>query len=187
MKPLKLQILLFLFPSIVLGQLSERFVELHKGLEKVDCETISTTYRNGNPKYCGTTTYYRNNNEEYAFLTGKHTRYYKDGSKNESTYDIYGNAILHEFYNKNGVLTTVHETILLDSDAENLTSLINGETNKIFEVELREYKIYRKTGKRYLYKKGRYRNGKKIGIWTYYNPDGGIKKEITKNVVQHGL
>lgn len=151
-------------------------MELHNGLEKIDCETITTKFKNGKLKYCGTTTYYKYKNLSYAFLTGKHIRYYPDGSKNESIYDIYGNAILHQFYNKKGALVTAHQTILLDSDAENLTSLLNGEAKKTFIVELKEYKVSRKIGKSYLFKKGRYQNGKKVGVWTYYNPDGGIKK-----------
>ncbi len=186
---IKILLLLIILPILSFGQIPKRYIDLHKGLEKIDCKTTKTNYKNGKPKYCGTTTYYKYENKEYAFLTGQHIGYYKDGCKNVSTYDIYGNVLLHEFYDKNGVLTTEHETILLDSSAKDLKQLLEDKVESTFIQELREYKISKNTGKRYLFKKGRYTNGKKSGVWTYYFPDGSIKKEIVKNknVVQQNL
>lgn len=49
--------------------------------------SIETTFRNEKPKYVGTTTYYKCQDKELSFLTGKHIKYYKNGSRTEGIYD----------------------------------------------------------------------------------------------------
>ncbi|OIQ30917.1 MAG: hypothetical protein BM564_01510 [Bacteroidetes bacterium MedPE-SWsnd-G2] len=168
-------------PVLGIGQFSERYLELYKTVEKIDSTKISTTFKNGNPKTIGTITDFKYNDQFYSLPTGKYITHFRNGDKQVLQYDSYGNDLIHKYYNKNGLLITEYQYIHTDSNAKHLDELFNGDSDYTVILELRHYKISKIDGTNYLYKKGRFKNGKKIGTWTYYLPDGTIKKEIIKS------
>ena len=149
-------------------------------LTPIDSSRIEKKFGNGKPKYVGTTTYYKYQDKEYSFLTGKHIKYYKNGSRTVGIYDSWGTVLKNKYFDKNGNLISDSETLLLDTTAKDLNEFDDSNKHITFVLETKEYKYDSGLSKWYLYREGQHTNGKKSGTWKYYLPNRELKKQIEK-------
>lgn len=145
-------------------------------LKLVDSSKIETYFKNGYPKYSGTTKYYKHENEEYAFLTGKHIRYYKDGARTEGIYDSWGSILENKYFDKKGNLTSELKTLTLDTNAKSVQEFDLSDKHITFVIKIENYKYSTELNKWFLYLEKEYTNGNKSGTWKYYFPNGELKK-----------
>ncbi|TWO30407.1 hypothetical protein E1J38_014820 [Seonamhaeicola sediminis] len=169
--------ILVLVPLFSFAQQSENYLELMNNLVPIDSSKIETSFNNGKPKYIGTTTYYEYMDKEYAFLTGKHIRYYKNGSRTEGVYNSWGTVLTNKYFDKNGTLISDSKTITLDTSAKNLQEFEDSDKHITFVIKSNDYKYSSDLNKWYLYLESEHTNGKKSGTWNYYLPNGELKKE----------
>lgn len=167
--------LLFL-PLGSFAQHSEDYLKFMNQFVSVDSDSISTEYNNGNPKYIGTTTYYKYNGEEYAFLTGKHIRYYRNGSRTEAIYDAWGTALENKYFDKKGNLISDTKTIIIDTSAKDVKEFEASDEHITFMIQSKDYKYSSKLNKWYVYLESEHTNTRKSGTWKYYFPNGDLKK-----------
>ena len=180
MKPIVKTCLIALIPLFSSAQQSERYLELMGKYELIDSVEIKTSYKNGNPKYVGTTTYYQYNGKEYQYLTGKHIRYYKNGSRTEGLYDRWGAILQNKYFDKEGNLISDSKASVWDTSAKDLKEFEESNKHIIFILESKGYKYSSGLSKWYVYRETEYTNGKKSGIWKYYLPNGELKKKVEK-------
>ena len=172
--------ILILIPFFSYAQHSENYLKLMGKLKPIDSSKIVTYFKNGKPKYVGTTTYYEFKNREYEFLTGKHIKYYKKGSRTESLYDSWGTILENKYYDRNGNLISDAKTLILDTNAKDLQEFEDSNEHIIFVIKTNDYKYSSDLNKWYIYLESEHRNGKKSGTWKYYFPNGELKKESKK-------
>ncbi|AXT19467.1 hypothetical protein D7030_10630 [Flavobacteriaceae bacterium AU392] len=172
--------ILILIPFFSYAQHSDKYLELMNNLKLIDSSKIETHFKNGQPKYSGTTSYYEYNGKEYSFLTGKHIRYYKNGSRTESVYDSWETVMDNKYFDKNGNLVSDSKTLALNTTANDLQEFENSNRHITFIIKSKDYKYSFELNKWYLYLKNEHTNGKKSGTWKYYYPNGELKKQTEK-------
>lgn len=174
--------LLIIIPLFSFAQHSENYLKLRNDLIPVDSSSIETEYKNGRLKYSGTTTYYKYGKKEYSFLTGKHVRYYKNGSRTEGLYNSWGTILENRYFDKNDNLISETVTLLLDTTAKDFNEFESSFKHITFVLKIIDYKYESRLSKWYIYKEGEYTNGKKSGTWKYYRPNGDLKKKKIFNI-----
>ena len=157
--------ILVLAPLFSFAQQSEAYFELMNNLIPIDSSKIETSFSNEKPKYIGTTTDYEYMGKEYVFLTGKHIRYYKGGSRTEGAYNSWGTVLTNKHFDKNGNLISDSKTITLDTSAKNLKEFEDSSKHITFVIKTNDYKYSSDLNKHYLYLKSEHTNGEKSGTW----------------------
>ena len=169
--------ILVLVPFFSFAQHSQNYLELMSNLTPIDSIEIKTKFGNGKPKYSGTTTYYEYQAKEYAFLTGKHIKHYKNGSRTEGIYDSWGTVIENKYYDRNNNLISESKTLKIDSSVKDFQEFEDSNRHITFIIKIKDYKYSSGLSKWYVYREGEYTNGKKSGTWSYYLPNGELKKQ----------
>lgn len=172
---------LLLLPIFVIAQHSDNYLKLMGNLTPIDSSTIATQYKDGKPDYSGTTTYYKYQDKKYAFLTGKHIKYYRNGSRTEGLYDSWGTILENRYFDKEGNLISESKTFLIDSDAKNIEEFDKSMKHITFIVKIKDYKYSNKQSKWYIYKESEYTDSKKSGVWNYYLQNGVLEKQKSYN------
>ena len=135
-----------------MAQQSEKYLELMSEYELIDSIKTETSYRNGKPKLVGTTTYYEYNDKKYAFLTGKHIRYYKNGSRTEGVYDSWGALLENRYFDKKGNLISDSKASVWDTNAKDLKEFEESKGHITFVLKSTDYKYSSELSKWYAYR-----------------------------------
>ncbi|MBU2929993.1 hypothetical protein [Winogradskyella psychrotolerans] len=143
----------------------------------IDSIQINECYKDGKPKLCGLTKIYKHGEFYYEMNVGKHTRFYKSGSKTISIYDDWGTNLSNTYYDAKGHLVMEQLTTKIETNASNLDVFLDSKNHMTFDVYFNNYSYDFKLCKYYLRKEGQYSNGKKVGVWKFYLPTGRLKKE----------
>jgi len=167
--------MLIIIPVFSFAQHSEKYLQLMGHLQPIDSSKIETHFKNGRPKYSGTTTYYEYGDKEYAYLTGKHVKYYRNGSRTEGIYDSMGTILENKYFDADGNLLSESKTLLLDTNAKSFQEFEDNTNHITFVLRTKSYKFTLELKKWYLFEEGEYTNGKRSGIWKYYFPNGELK------------
>ncbi len=177
-KKTHLKIIFTLFISNFLtAQHTEKFKKLISNLKLIDTIKINKKYKNGNQKEIGNYSVYELNDFEYEQLSGKHITYYSNGQiLEETTYDNFGIVLKWKLYDGLGNLQQELKTIKIDTDKESLDELLNDNNSIDIIIEEKKYKFSDKICGWFLIKEGQKINGKKIGKWKKYYPNGEVKK-----------
>lgn len=175
MKKILLIILLVNFSAF--AQYSTEYKSLIANISKyTDSVKIEQKFKNGKVKSTGYQTYYNVDNQEYSFLIGKHYLYFKSGQWNETIYDSFGNLMSHRSFYPDGNVVYELITSYISTTAKSITEFLNSDKHLIFERNAKRYDFSHKLRKYYLQEEGHMKNGKKTGIWNFYNEDGTLKK-----------
>ena len=170
-------IFLVLISNLCNSQHSERFLELVKDLEQINCKTDTTYYKNGNVWWTTCWTTYEYNSEKHSTRTGQMVQYYKSGQiANEYSLDNYGNIKSMKGFDRKGNKTVESVTTEIDSKAKSMDEFFDSQDHMTFKTYSAIYRCS-KLGTYYLYKEGQWINRKKNGVWTTYFENGEIKKE----------
>lgn len=174
-------ILLLLFFVLVAksyGQYSGNYKKLASALTPSKTEPHLTKQRKGETDEKGTISYYKVGEYEYAFYTGKWTKYFSNGQiMIDALYDAFGRTLEWRLYDRDGNLTEEHITVQLDTTAKDSEEFLDKLSTIQSTFVLKRYKFSSKTCSWYLFLEGKKRNNKRIGVWKKYKPDGSVKKE----------
>ena len=168
-----------IFPSYLISQHTERFIELTKVLTKTDTKIESIYYGNGNIYFINEYSTYKYGDSITGNYTGKSYVYYRNGHiANETTQDDYGNYLLVKIYDRKGNLTQERITTEIDNRADNISDYLRNETYGDFKKIINYYKYSRKL-KRWYKHKVEYLTLKKrqfTSIKEFLSPTGEIYK-----------
>lgn len=170
-------IFVLFFNYFLMAQHTKRYRDLMSDLRLVDSTLINKNYKNGNKKILGKYYVYLINEYEYQLPVGKHVEYYSNGQKmSEKLYDNLGIPLEARLYGGLNNLLYEVKAIKIDAKGKKVGDVI--ESLESFEIitEEKKYRFSDKICGWFLFKEGRRRNGKKIGEWKKYYPDGAIKK-----------
>ena len=148
-------ILIFIVFSVHLqAQQTEKYLELLKGLEKLEVTRDTTKYNDGQIARTIEQTSYKYKSETYTVLTGKSVGYFKNGIvSNVSLQDDYGSFLSNKFYTKSGELKREWITTEIDANEKSPEEFIKSHGSGNFKRIINFYKYSKKLGKRYTYKK----------------------------------
>lgn len=168
--------LVFLF-QIGFCQQGKNYLKLLNDLKLVDSFKINQCYKDGRPKSCGLVKVYQHREFYYEMNVGKHTQFYKNGSKTISIYDDWGTNLSNNYYDSGGHLVSQQLTTKVETNASNLDDFLGSKDHITFNVYFNNYSYDFKLCKYYLRKEGQYSNGKKVGDWRFYLSTGRLQKK----------
>lgn len=173
------KLLLFIcLPFFGFCQYSERFENLTSGLEVINSWQDTLYYKNGNIKEVFMLSTYDINDYRFELVTDSTTIYYKNGNIAYQYFlDKFSNIMKAKLYYNDGTLYEEWETISLDTKAKDVLDFFEKENHLI---AIRNFKFYRFDYDKcdvYKFKEGKMKNGKKIGLWKFYDKNGTLKKE----------
>lgn len=158
-------------------QQGENYLKLMNDLVLVDSIEVKECFKNGQLKLYGLIKVYYHNEYYYKMNSGKHVRYYRNGSRTVSVYDSWGTNLSNRYYDSKDNLLTQSITTLVDTNADSLDEFLESSNHITFKTYFEDFAYNYKLCKFYLKKSGHSDNGKKDGVWKYYYPSGELKKE----------
>ena len=180
MKKTILLLLLSLTFNHALAQYSKKYIAFTKNLKPIDSSTVVKKYKNGNIRNTYKGLIYLINDYEYTVPYGKEQMFRKDGALvYERHFDRYGSELLIQYFNKSGKIYFTAETESIDIKSNSIKEFFNSHKNQVSIILEKEYFIVEENGeeKAVLWRMGKRRNGKKIGVWKIYNACGKLRKE----------
>jgi hypothetical protein len=82
----------------------------------------------------------------------------------------------HRAFDPDGNIFIEQITSYISTTAKSITEFFNSDKHLIFERNEKRYHYSDKLHKYYLQEEGHRKNGKKAGIWNFYNEDGALKR-----------
>ena len=118
----------------------------------------------------------------FDIQVGERREYYWSGKlKSYTRYNNFGKKLQIKRYTRDGNLKESIKTTLLDSSAKNIIEFFSSnEFLTLLQIH-KEFKYSSKLNEMYLRKEGKIKNGKKIGEWDIYKPDGSLKRNKNYN------
>jgi len=182
-----LYIIIFFFITIAgNAQRSTKYLEIINSIPvSNDSILYESKFNNGKIRESVILKYYKFAGKEYSFPVGKHTFYFKNNDRNETVYDNFGALMSHTAFDSNNRVYYQSNTIYVSTSASSIKEFLESDKHITCVKEIKQYKFLKKSDRYFLYKEGLIKDGRKVGKWTTYFPDGSIKKEKQyKNVVQ---
>ncbi len=179
MKSTLLLLLFFLaFSFSSNAQYSAKYSDLIKRIEtSTDSVKLEGYFKNGKTKASGYQIQYQYDGKDYAFITGKYYSYFKNGNRNETDFDSFGNFLLTRNFDSKGNILYESKTLCISTSATSIKEFLDHSDHLSYIRMCKYYRHSKELNNYYLFKEGKIANGKKTGTWSYYYPNGKLKKE----------
>jgi hypothetical protein len=166
--------------TLVSAQYSAKYLSLVKDLVAVDSVQVTVHFKNGQPRESYQQLIYEINGDLYTVPYGEVKMYRRDGVLYlRQVYDRYGNELSRQFFGRGNIEYFKTEAEFIDTQAKTTEEVFSKRNTQIVTLLEKEYFFVKEDGefKRKLWKEGKRRNKKKIGVWKMYDACGNLRKE----------